>query len=236
MSTSCCLFALRNVFSILSDVDAPARKLVLYWLGTSRRILVPRALGNMYPTAEFSPPFYVKIVRQYSELMSLFPDVNVSDSPVSRLCEELCKARASSTARPPTPSCAALVQAARMLPAAQDFLWKFMWGVLPTKDKLTRWGLTPDAHCINCGARETNCHVFSECTVAKTFWCLVCHSFRFSYSRRYKITDNFLQTVILLTGLILWETRCRAVAQGRRLRMMYPMFSALRRRLTNHAL
>ncbi|KAH7935009.1 hypothetical protein HPB52_002654 [Rhipicephalus sanguineus] len=56
------LLALRTVLGILGDVGAPARPLAMFFLGPLRRTLVPRALGNLYPSAVITPAYYRALV------------------------------------------------------------------------------------------------------------------------------------------------------------------------------
>lgn len=132
------LFALRNVLAVLDNVDAPARKLVLFWLSTSRSVLVPRALGNMSPSAEASLPFYRQVVRHYTTLQQIFPHLDPRSVPVSRLCECIYKDKLSTSVPARQILHNELVRLTQHLPEVQDFLWKFSWCVLPTKDRLSR--------------------------------------------------------------------------------------------------
>lgn len=239
VQTYCQLFALRNVMAILDNTSLPTRRLVLYWLSTSRRVLVPRNLGNLSPTAESPPPYYKQIVKIYNTFQTEVPNLSPFSTPVSRLCEALFLARVSSSPTTTGTPSNELLKTARLFPEAQDVYWKLSWHVLPTKDRLSRWGLAPNSYCPNCGLRETNEHVFYECAVAKTLWRLASRMFHFSYRRERPVKGKFFQLIVVLTGYTLWHMRCQAVAQGRRVRAIYPMLSRIYRCLTlilNHQL
>lgn len=62
IDTMSSVLALRAILGVLDDTGHPARCLALYFLGPSRRRLVPRAIGNLYPSAEITPPFYQAVV------------------------------------------------------------------------------------------------------------------------------------------------------------------------------
>ncbi|KAM7288774.1 hypothetical protein ISCGN_028957 [Ixodes scapularis] len=93
VSTVCRLLSLRTVLGVFDDTDHPARSLALYFLGPSRRVLVPRALGNLYPSAEATPPFYQAVVACQEELRRALPDLEVREVPPARVVEELCVTR-----------------------------------------------------------------------------------------------------------------------------------------------
>ncbi|KAM7314357.1 hypothetical protein ISCGN_004141 [Ixodes scapularis] len=229
------ILALRGVLELLEDPDYPGRNLVLYWLGTHRRILVPRGLGNLCPTAEAPSPFYVATVRTHQQLVTDVPDADVLDTPASRLCEALCapevpllhqvQSRTSDWACALSPD----------LPTAvADFHWRLGWGVLPTRDRLARWGVSASNLCPNCGALETNVHVVFDCVVARTFWTLVSRMFALPLGRHFRARRRSSRLVFAVACFILWQNRNTAVARGRRLGRMFPMIRRLRILLLSH--
>ncbi|KAM7306538.1 hypothetical protein ISCGN_010241 [Ixodes scapularis] len=179
VSTVCRLLSLRTVLGVLDDTDHPARSLALYFRGPSRRVLVPRALGNLYPSAEATPPFYQAVVACQEELRQALPDLEVREVPPARVVEELCVTRITREQRDRTNAFPWTWLVSRRLPGpVEDFEWRRNWGVLPTRQRLHRWGIVPDPQCPNCGQVETNTHVFFDCTVARSFWRQVHHGFR----------------------------------------------------------
>ncbi|KAM7313622.1 hypothetical protein ISCGN_003475 [Ixodes scapularis] len=229
------ILALRGVLELLEAPDYPGRSLVLYWLGTHRRILVPRGLGNLCPTAEVPSPFYVAAARTHQQLTTDAPDADVLDTPASRLCEALCapevpllhqvRSRTSDWASALSPD----------LPTAvADFHWRLGWGVLPTRDRLTQWGVSASNLCPNCGALETNVHVVFDCVVARTFWTLVSRMFALPLGRHFRARHRSSRLVFAAACFILWQNRNTAVAQGRRLGRMFPMIRRLRNLLLCH--
>lgn len=233
ISTSCKLLALRSTMAILDEVDAPARSLVMYWLGPERRTLVPRGLGNMFPAAEIPPKFYKDLVRQFRATVAAQPQVDVRQAQVSRVCEALCYASSQSgSARFPYHFQALKITQHLTLDGVEDLLWEAGWRVLPTKDRLQRWGLTDNSSCPNCDNLETNDHVFYECVAARTFWSLV--SRRYSFRAPHRARNNFEHLVVAVALYVMWRFRCRAVVQGRRIRQMFPRMYMLGRLLTQN--
>ncbi|KAH7935099.1 hypothetical protein HPB52_003959 [Rhipicephalus sanguineus] len=166
------LLALRTVLGILDDVGAPARPLAMLFLGPLRRTLVPRALGNLYPSAEITPAYYRALVALSRELTALDPDLNPREVPPARLCEQLVSARTTLNSPPPTFPWLELTSG-RLPKEAADLQWQRAWRILPTLDRLQRWGIVQYARCPNCGSTETAAHAVSTCVVARTFWRLV---------------------------------------------------------------
>ncbi|CAN7978040.1 unnamed protein product [Ixodes persulcatus] len=229
------LLALRNVLDILDAPDYPGRSLTLYWLSTHRRVLVPRGLGNSCPTAESPLPFYATVVQVYQQLQAATPDSDVRDVPVSRLCEALCEQKVplllrvqsrtanwTSAFSPDIPPCLA------------DFHWRLGWGVLPTRDRLARWGVTNSNLCVNCGQVETNTHAVFECVVAKTLWTLVSRIFALPLSRHFYARHRSAGLVFAATCYVLWQQRNIAVGRQRRLGLMFPLLRRLRTLLLSH--
>ncbi|KAH7984981.1 hypothetical protein HPB52_025196 [Rhipicephalus sanguineus] len=58
-----------------------------------------------------------------------------------------------------------------------DFIWRKSWKVLPSKQKLRKFGIVPFARCPNCRAEESAEHALYECTAAKPVWRLVAKDF-----------------------------------------------------------
>ncbi|CAN7948803.1 unnamed protein product [Ixodes pacificus] len=93
------VLALRTILGVLDDTEHPARCLALYFLDPSRRRLVPRALGNPYPSAEITPPFYQTVVTFQEDLGRMVPDLMVRDEPPARIVEEVCLMRITTDER-----------------------------------------------------------------------------------------------------------------------------------------
>ncbi|CAN7996042.1 unnamed protein product [Ixodes hexagonus] len=240
IDTMCKLFALRSILSVLDDTGHPARSLALYFLGPSRRTLVPRALGNLYPSAESAPPFYRAVVSFHKELRQLLPGIAVRVEPPARVVEEVCSARVTPEVRDRANGFPWGLLVSRRLPSqAEDIEWRRGWEVLPTRQHLYRWGIVPDPRCPNCGQVESNAHVFVNCPVAPSFWRLVHHGFRnlgiANYVSGGRCPRGGFALLLLAVGhLVLWRNRCAAVGQQRRIRAMWPLLSRLRGTLFRH--
>lgn len=229
------ILALRAVLQVLDDVESPARVLILYWLGPSRRVLVPRGLGNAVVAADTASPFYSSVIEQHLLLQSQAPQVNVLGVSASRLSELLFASSAPRSSLQPELNSAWQDLTSSSLPfCVSDFQWRLGWGVLPTRDRLHRRRVTSTAQCPNCSLPESNIHVVSECVVARTFWSVVARMLCVRYRARRSVQSRFSLLVLAIGRFVLWRNRCRAVAQGRRIRQMYPLLSSLRLMLVNH--
>ena len=60
----------------------------------------------------------------------------------------------------------------RFLRPVRDTNWLIAHGVLPTADRLLRFGMSVDSKC-HCGAVESLVHLFAQCPVARRVFCLV---------------------------------------------------------------
>ena len=220
------LLALRAVLAVLDHVDCPARPLAMYFLGPLKRHLVPRGLGNAGPTAEAPPLYYRAIVGMANHVRSLDPGLDLAVTPVSRLAECLAEHnipanRAATASSTPWRR----VVNSSLPPELVDFQWRLGWSVLPTHDRLHRWGQRPDAKCPNCPLPEDNSHVVNECVVARTFWTLISRVFGLRYFSRHGRHSAYAELVFAAGCFAVWCSRCCATWQGRRIRHLFPLLS-----------
>lgn len=184
------------------------------------------------------PRFYVQICTVDNEVKDFFPGRDVRDSPPSRVAEGLTAARHAAPTHSTSFPWRRLV--ASDLPAkVRDFQWKRGWGVLATKDRLYRWGVTRNANCPTCGRPENARHLVYDCLVARTFWNLVARFFRIPRLSLYYINGRCpkvpLERLLLAAGeLVLWQNRCWADRSGRQARMVFPLVSRLHGAVTCH--
>ncbi|XP_058746826.1 uncharacterized protein LOC131619781 [Vicia villosa] len=55
-------------------------------------------------------------------------------------------------------------------PRAKFILWIALWDRLPTKSRLTRFGIITDGNCAFCGKEETQEHLLFECEITGKIW------------------------------------------------------------------
>ncbi|KAH7956791.1 hypothetical protein HPB52_012784 [Rhipicephalus sanguineus] len=147
LATTAQLLALKTVLGVLDDVAAPARPLAMFFLGPLRRALVPRALGNLYPSAENTPPYYKALVALFRELTTVDPDLEPKKS----------------AQRSPPPTFPWIELTSGRLPKeVADVQWQRAWRILPTLDRLQSWGIVQYARCPNCGSTETAAHAWQR--------------------------------------------------------------------------
>ncbi|CAN7983572.1 unnamed protein product [Ixodes hexagonus] len=225
------LLALRNILDFLDNPDYPGQSPTLYWLSTHRLVLVPRRLGNACPTAETPLPFYVTAVQAYQRLQAAAPDFDVCDVPVSRLCEP----EVPLLLRVQSQSANWIGALSSDIPSAlSNFHWRLGRGVLPSRDRLARWGVAESNVCVNCGQVETNTHVVFECVVARTLWTLVSRIFALPLNQHFRTRHWSAGLVFAATGFVLWQQRNIAVGHQRRFGLKFPMLSRLRTLLLCH--
>ncbi|KAM7291077.1 uncharacterized protein ISCGN_027652 [Ixodes scapularis] len=232
------LLALKTTLAILDDHDNPARPLTLYFLGANNRLLGDSLPSPLRPRAETTPAFYRSTADLFDKLSVHVSREEILEAPASRLVERLVVAD-----QPPPPPCTVqpypwLALTSSTLPDhVRDFGWLKGWGVLPTKDRLFRWGVVRDAQCVNCGAIETNAHVVRENVPARDLWRVIQRSFRGLGVDVYVTQGRcprgaFALLLVAICEWVLWRNRCVATAQRQRRRALWPLLWDIRKELT----
>ncbi|XP_040070511.3 uncharacterized protein LOC120843272, partial [Ixodes scapularis] len=234
------LLQLKTMLMILHEAENPARSLALYFVGHSRRDLGVDLTGPSGACAETPPPAYWKALQLYRRLVEQAPQLDITTTPASRLAQALLEPQLTPVQIGLSDSFPWVRLTSSNLPGhLRDFEWQRGWGVLPTRDRLLRWGVCRTDQCPNCDARETNVHVVSECVVTRPFWRVVRSSFRglgvALYLLRGRCPSGLFACLLLAASeYVLWRNRCCAVGQGRRLRALWPLLFRLRRELVSH--
>ncbi|KAG0434952.1 hypothetical protein HPB47_018767, partial [Ixodes persulcatus] len=190
------------------------------------------------PRAETTPAFYKSTADLFDKLSVHVSREEILEAPASRLVERLVAA----DQQPPPPGAVQpypwLALTSSTLPDhVRDFEWLKGWGVLPTKDRLFRWGVVRDAQCVNCGAIETNAHVVRDCVPARDLWRIIQRSFRDLgvdvYVTRGRCPRGaFPLLLVAICEWVLWRNRCVATAQRQRRRALWPLLWDIRKELT----
>ncbi|XP_040067096.1 uncharacterized protein LOC120840590 [Ixodes scapularis] len=232
------LLALKTTPAILDDHDNPARPLTLYFLGANNRLLGDSLPSPLRPRAETTPAFYRSTADLFDKLSVHVSREEILEAPASRLVERLVVADQP----PPPPGTVQpypwLALMSSTLPDhVRDFEWLKGWGVLPTKDRLFRWGVVRDAQCVNCGAIETNAHVVRKCVPARDLWRVIQRSFRGLGVDVYVTQGRcprgaFALLLVAICEWVLWRNRCVATAQRQRRRALWPLLWDIRKELT----
>lgn len=209
-----------------------------FFLGPLRRVLVPRALGNLCPSAESPPPYYKALVALFRELATVDPDLEPREVSPARMCELLVSARSSQSSPPPTFPWVELTPG-RLPKEVADVQWQRAWRILPTLDRLQRWGLVQYARCPNCGGNETAAHAVATCVVAKTFWRIIHRcmpGLRIAhYYTRGRCPRGAIGRLVIAAGeYVLWRNRCRACIRRQRLRLQWPLLAQFRQTLLSY--
>ncbi|KAG0419273.1 hypothetical protein HPB47_004236 [Ixodes persulcatus] len=232
------ILTLKTTLAILDDHDNPARPLTLYFLGANNRLLGDSLPSPLRPRAETTSAFYKSTADLFDKLSVHVTREEILEAPASRLVE-----RQVAADQPPPPPGAVqpnplLALTSSTLPDhVRDFEWLKGWGVLPTKDRLFRWGVVRDAQCVNCGAIETNAHVVRDCVPARDLWRIIQRSFRDLgvdvYVTRGRCPRGaFALLLVAVCEWVLWRNRCAATAQRQRRRALWPLLWDIRKELT----
>lgn len=170
---------------VLEAPDYPGRSLVLYWLGTHRRILFSRGLGNICPTAKVLSLFYVAAVRTYQQLAADVPDANVLDTPALLLCKTLCVPEAPFSSRYRAALLTGRVFCSR---TSKRPLWTSTGGFVGVSCSpgiASHNGVSRRPPCALTAAprnKRTRC---VDCVVARTVWTLVSRMFALPQGRHF---------------------------------------------------
>ncbi|KAG0418282.1 hypothetical protein HPB47_004986 [Ixodes persulcatus] len=231
---------LKTTLKILRDEHGPARSLALYFVGHSCRDLGVESASSPGPCAETPPPDYRRAIQLFKRLEEQAPQLDVVETPTARLTEVLLEPRISATQVELGDSFSWSRLTSSYLPGhLRDFEWQRGWGVLPSGDRLLRWGVSRTDECPNCGNRETNVHAVKECVVARTFWRVIRTSFHGLGVGLYLLRGRcppgvFVRLLLAAAEYVLWRNRCCAVRQARRSRALWPLLWRLRRELVGH--
>ncbi|KAL1415281.1 hypothetical protein MTO96_029551 [Rhipicephalus appendiculatus] len=92
-----------------------------------------------------------------------------------------------------------------------DFLWKMGWKVLPTRQRLNRLGIVPNARCPNCRNIESQNDALLECPAAKPVWRIVARCFGIRPPPAHKRNRGaFARLVTTSTLFVIWQRRSLA--------------------------
>ncbi|KAH7934858.1 hypothetical protein HPB52_001411 [Rhipicephalus sanguineus] len=172
------VLALKTARFLHQARDYIGKRLLRYWCSTNTGLLdADRHLG---PLAEFPSAFYKAAVNTKRMLDTEVADCDVDKAPPARIVEKLTRRQLTEEEKRKARSWRRKqAKLGRALPKeVQDFVWKRNWQVLPTKQRLHRFGVVPSARCPNCRAEESADHALFECPAAKPVWRLVAKDFK----------------------------------------------------------
>ncbi|XP_049523824.1 uncharacterized protein LOC125945658 [Dermacentor silvarum] len=156
------VLALRGFYDLVNDPEYPGRKLVEYFLGTSRKLFLPGKRTG--PTAEQPPPFYKYVCSTLQSLRTALPDVELVSTPATEVCEWLAVKHLSQEELQRCRSVRWRSLTSSAVPAeVRDFGWRRGWRVLPTRNRTAAWGISRTDRCPQCRQEETLQHALFEC-------------------------------------------------------------------------
>lgn len=131
------------------------------------------------PSVDTPPPFYRSALSTLQSIQGLSVALDIRDEPVIRLVEALTAVLVPSGRVSQQQAFPWTAMTPERFPGhLRDFSWERKWAILPTKDRLERWGLCSNAQCANCDfSPETTEHVVQDCSASKGFWRLVSRVF-----------------------------------------------------------
>ncbi|KAH7935062.1 hypothetical protein HPB52_003627 [Rhipicephalus sanguineus] len=223
------ILALKTARSLFQASDYLGRGLLLYWSGASNNWL--GASRQPVPLAETPSQFYKGASAAMRMLSKEAPGCDVDADPPARIAEVLNRAQLDEEEK------AQAKNAKRAMPTyiqglpreTHDFLWKKAWNVLPTRQRLHKLGIVPNARCPNCREIETQRHALLDCTAAKPVWRIVARCFGIRpppYHKRNK--SAFARLVTACTLLAIWKRRSLAEARRSPVRATFPVVAIIR--------
>ncbi|XP_037515129.1 uncharacterized protein LOC119391524 [Rhipicephalus sanguineus] len=223
------VLALKTARALFRSSDYVGRGLMRYWSSTSAAFLdADRPLG---PLAETPSRFYKAAANTMRILQREAPDCDVDDVPPARITEEVARHQISDEERQMSRKWKK--KASKDGPGkprlAQDFAWRKNWGVLPTPQRLHKFGIVPSPRFPNCRADETLAHALMECPAAKPVWRLVARDFKIRPPPALNRNRGaFAKLVVMCTWFSIWKRRCLAEARRKITRAAYPTLSRVR--------
>ncbi|KAL1415254.1 hypothetical protein MTO96_029524 [Rhipicephalus appendiculatus] len=212
--------------------DYTGRGLLLYWSGASNAWL--EAGRHLGPLAESPSPYYKAASATSRMLGKEAPSCDADTDPPARIVEDLTLNQLSDEDRQRARNAKrTLAQLDRGSPReVHDFLWKMGWKVLPTRQRLNRLGIDPDARCPNCRNIESQNHALLECPAAKPVWRIVARCFGIRPPPAHKRNRGaFARLVMKFTLFIIWQRRSLAEVRSTPVRAAYPAVAKIRRLL-----
>lgn len=204
-------FALKNVLRIL-DSTHPVSSLAKFWLGPLGRFVINTPNWNSTIKSEIPAQHYAVAIAHLRHIQGVDADIDILHTLTARISERLdlnhvrCDSRVYRKWSSVVPT---------WLPGTtQDLRWRTAWNVLPTCDRLSRWGISRVSTCVRCTVTETVLHVFRDCPVARMTWStLSCHyglPLPAPFGLQNISFPKFRLRVLLttLTEKVLWQMRC----------------------------
>ncbi|KAH7976357.1 hypothetical protein HPB52_012614 [Rhipicephalus sanguineus] len=229
------ILALKTARCLHQATDFFGKGLLRYWCSTNTKFLdAERHLG---PLAESPSPFYKTAANTKRMLDTEATECDVDKDPPIRIVEAITRHQLSPDEKRKTKRWRQKqVKQGHDLPKeVRDFMWKRNWEVLPTRDRLHRFGVVPSARCPNCRADESAHHAMFECLAAKPVWRLVAKDFKIrpppSLDRN---RGAFAKLVIACTLFVIWKRRCVAEGKKTPVRAAYPAVSRIRLMVWKH--
>ncbi|KAL1469968.1 hypothetical protein MTO96_040757 [Rhipicephalus appendiculatus] len=233
MLTSSKILALKTARTLAQSRDFVGRDLLLYW--SSVRIRLARR-GPSARTVRLSrPPLFTRRRRRLCACSRRkCPAAKLTRIPPARIVEALTWQQLSveeeQRAKRAKRELTSLPYGAPR--ETQDFAWKMAWKVLPTRQRLNKWGIVPDIRCPNCRAAETQSHALYECPAAKPVWRMIAHCFGIRPPPGHKRNKGAFARLVMIFALFVIRQR-RSLAEARRkpVRAAYPAVARIRRLL-----
>ncbi|KAL1416806.1 hypothetical protein MTO96_027515 [Rhipicephalus appendiculatus] len=229
------VLALKTARALYSASDYVGRGLMRYWCSTNAAFL--NADRPLAPLAEAPSAFYKSAANTKRMLEKEAPDCDVDEVPPTRIAEEIAKHQI-------TPDESRMVRNWKRKAAKDgrgiprplhDFVWQKNWDVLPTRQRLHKFGIVPTPRCPNCRADETLAHALLECPAAKPVWRLVARDFQIRPPPAlHRNRGAFARLVVVCTLFSIWKRRCLAEARRKPVRAAYPAVSRVREMLWRH--
>ncbi|KAH7976368.1 hypothetical protein HPB52_012805 [Rhipicephalus sanguineus] len=214
-----------------SKVFALKAARALYHASDYHKRSLPERGPTPRPLAESPSSFYKCAANRMRMLEKEAPDCDVDEVPPARIAEEIARHQITpdenrlsrNWKRKASKDCPGIPR------YVHDFVWRKNWDVLPTRQRLHKFGIVPLPRCSNCRADGTLAHALFECPAAKPVWRLVAREFKIRPPPDFKRNRGaFVKLVVVCTIFTIWKRRCLAEARRKPVRAAFPAVSRVR--------
>lgn len=226
--------ALKTMLRILGGEASPSQMLLKFWLGQYVQDLSPQSYDPSAPMAPSPRRFHAAIYAYHRKLVPVLAPVVPALASPTGMVQALLRDEVDSNDNwrerrlHATHIAWTRTVCSWLPPQLHDIMWCFAWNIHPTRNRLHAWNITSTNRCPYCDGVETNDHVLFACRTARIFWQLVRRSTNILCPVPFARRRSCHRISVLTTACgaqVLWNWRCKAVAQRRR---NAPMFLLLR--------
>lgn len=219
--------AAKTVSSLIHENNFLGKPLLRYWISTLDRFVTTEIWKG--PRAEIPLQFYKEAVNTKKAIEELCPETPLADIKTAEISATMALKELNMEDVPKSlPHKWKFWKHTQLPKEVKDFEWKRRWGVLPTKIRLARFGITPSEECPNCKQPESQRHAFKECPSAKVVWKIANTKFRTNLAKEEKKKSLFEKLLTIVIMYNLWKRRGLAEIKKKPQKAVYPVLKNTR--------